>query len=313
MIRTLLAFAALAVGLTSVAGAQQAAAPLPTIRIAMPPVDAASQAYYAQAKGFFKKAGLNVEIQTVSGGAPVAAAVVGGAADIGQSNLSSLCSAHERGIPIVAIAGANLFDARTRQSELMVAANSPYHVAKDLNGKIIGVAGLKNVTEVAFDAWMEANGADYKSAKVVEVPFSSMADAVATGRIDAAMMTEPELSGALAGKRVRILSSPMEAIARQFVIGAWFSTAAYAKAHPDIIKAFASAMAMSADWANHNQVESGKILEAATGIASVGTASRVTFANRLEARDMQPLIDASAKYGALKTTFPAVQLMASAQ
>jgi ABC-type nitrate/sulfonate/bicarbonate transport system substrate-binding protein len=105
----------------------------------------------------------------------------------------------------------------------------------------------------------------------------------------------------------------MEAIAREFVIGAWFSTAAYAKAHPDIIKAFAAAMAMAADWANHNQVESGKILETATGIAAVGTASRVTFANRLDPRDMQPLIDASAKYGALKTTFPAAQLMASSQ
>jgi NitT/TauT family transport system substrate-binding protein len=313
MIRTFFAFTALAAGLASVASAQPAAAPLTTIRIAMPPVDAASQAYYAQAKGFFKKAGLNVEIQTVSGGAPVAAAVVGGSADIGQSNLSSLCSAHERGIPVVAIAGANLFDARTRQSELMVAANAPFRGARDLNGKTIGVAGLKNVTEVAFDAWMEANGGDWKSAKVVEVPFSSMADAVATGRIDAAMMTEPELSGALAGKRVRILATPMESIAREFVIGAWFSTSAYAKAHPDIIRAFASAMAMAADWANHNQIESGKILETATGITLVGTASRVTFADRLDARDMQPLIDASAKYGALKATFPAAQLMASSQ
>jgi hypothetical protein len=45
----------------------------------------------------------------------------------------------------------------------------------------------------------------------------------------------------------------------------------------------------------------------------VGTASRVTFADRLDARDMQPLIDASAKYGALKATFPAAQLMASSQ
>jgi NitT/TauT family transport system substrate-binding protein len=313
MIRTFLACVALIAGFGSVAGAQQTAAPLPTVRIAMPPVDAASQAYYAQAKGFFKKAGLNVEIQTVSGGAPVAAAVVGGAADIGQSNLSSLCSAHERGIPVVAIAGANLFDARTRQSELMVATGSPYHTARDLNGKTIGVAGLKNVTEIAFDAWMDANGGDWKSAKVVEIPFASMADSVAGGRIDAAMMTDPELSGELAGNRLRILSTPMEAIAHQFVIGAWFSTAAYAKAHPDIVRAFASAMAMAADWANHNQVESGKILQAATGIAAVGTASRVTFANRLEPRDMQALIDASAKYGALKATFPAAQLLASSQ
>jgi len=313
MIRALSTAAALVIGLTSAAGAQQTAAPLPVIRVAVPPVDAASQAYYAQAKGFFKKVGLNVEIQTVSGGASVAAAVVGGSVDIGQSNLSSLCSAHERGVPIVLIAGANLFDARTRQSELVVAPNAPFREARDLDGKTIGVSGLKNVTEVAFDAWMESHGGDWKSAKTVEVPFSSMADAVVSGRIDAAMMTEPELSGALAAKRVRILSTPMESIAREFLIGAWFATPAYAKEHPEIVRAFAAAMAMAADWANHNQDESAKILQAATGIASVGNASRVTFANHLDARDMQPLIDSSAKYGALKASFPAAQLMASAQ
>jgi NitT/TauT family transport system substrate-binding protein len=313
MTRTFLALVALSLGLTSVAGAQQTPAPLPTVRVAVPPVDAASQVYYAQAKGFFKKVGLNVEIQTVSGGAPVAAAVVGGAVDFGQSNLSSLCSAHERGIPIVAIAGANLFDARIHQSELIMAANAPFREARDLNGKTIGVAGLKNVTEVAFDAWMESHGGDWKSVKVVEVPFSSMPDAVATGRIDAVMMTEPELSGALASKRVRILSTPMESIARQFLVGAWFSTSAYAKAHPDIVRAFASAMTMAADWANHNQAESGKILETATGIALGVNASRVTFATQLDVRQIQPLIDASAKYGALKASFPAKDLIAADQ
>jgi NitT/TauT family transport system substrate-binding protein len=311
--RMLGALAAFVVALGSVASAQQTPAPLPLVRVAMPPVDAASQAYYAQAKGFFKKAGLTVEIMTVNGGAAVAGAVAGGAADVGQSNLSSICSAHERGIPFVAIAGANLFVAKQHQSELVVAPNSPYHEARDLNGKTIGVAGLKNVTEIAFDAWMDSHGGNWQSAKVVEVPFATMAEAVATGRIDAVMMTEPELSGALEHKRVRVIAAPMESIAREFVAGAWFSTAAYAKAHPDIVRAFASAMAMAADWANRNQAESAKILEASTGISVGANAARVLFANRLDSREMQPLIDASAKYGALKASFPAAQLLAADQ
>jgi NitT/TauT family transport system substrate-binding protein len=293
------------------AAAAQTAAPLPTVRVAMPPVDAASQAYYAQAKGFFKKVGLNVEIMPVNGGASVAAAVAGGAADIGQSNLSSLCSAHERGIPFVAIAGANQFVAKQHQSALVVAPNAPIHDARDLNGKTIGVAGLKNITEIGFDQWMEQNGGNYTSVKILEVPFSSMADAVAAGRIDAVMMTEPELSGALEKKRVRVLAAPLEAIGREFVVGAWFSTSAYAKAHPEIIKAYAAAMAMAADWANRHQSESAKILESSTGVTLGPNAARVLFANRLDLREMQPVIDASAKYGALKATFPAAQLIAT--
>ncbi|MGA2395232.1 MAG: ABC transporter substrate-binding protein [Candidatus Lustribacter sp.] len=309
MKRALFALALLTAGLTGAAGAQQPA--LTTIRIAMPPTDAASQGYYAQQKGFFKKVGLDAQILTINEGASVAAAVAGGTADIGQANLSSLCTAHERGLPFVAIAGSNLYVSSTHQSELVVAANAPYHTARDLDGKTIAVAGLQNVQAVSFNKWMDANGGNWKSTKIVEVPFAEDEAAIETGRVDAAMMAEPQLSGALQSKKVRILSTPMDAIGKQWIIGTWFTTAAYAKAHPAVIKAFAQAMAASADWANHNQAESGKLLEQQTGVMLGANASRVIFADRLEARDMQPLIDASAKYGALKSSFPASELLVS--
>jgi NitT/TauT family transport system substrate-binding protein len=136
-----------------------------------------------------------------------------------------------------------------------------------------------------------------------------MADAVASGRIDAVMMTEPELSGALEKKRVRILAAPMESISREFLVGVWFSTSAYAKAHPEIVRAFAAAMAEAANWANRNQAESAKILEAHTGVTMGANAARVLFADRLDVAQIQPVIDASAKYGALKAAFPAAQLI----
>src|SRR5665213_3173319 len=71
--RALCAAAVLALGLTTTVSAQQTPA-MPTVRVAMPPTDAASQGYYAQAKGFYKKVGLNVEILTINEGASVAAA-----------------------------------------------------------------------------------------------------------------------------------------------------------------------------------------------------------------------------------------------
>jgi NitT/TauT family transport system substrate-binding protein len=310
MKRSVFAGGAVAASLVTAAGAQTPAA-LPNIRVAMPAVDAASQGYYALDKGFFKKAGLNAEILTVAAGASVAAAVAGGAAEFGQSNLSSICSAHERGLPFVAVAGSNLFVAKTRQSQLVVAPNAPFRDAKDLNGKTLGVAGLKNITEIAFDLWMDTHGGDYKSVKVLEVPFSAMADSVATGRIDAVMMTEPELSRALENKKVRIFSTPMESIGSEFLFGVWFTTIAYAKAHPEVVKAFAASMAEAANWANRNQGESAKILEAHTGVTMGANAARVLFANKLDVKQIQPVIDASAKYGALKAPFPASQLLAA--
>jgi ABC-type nitrate/sulfonate/bicarbonate transport system substrate-binding protein len=101
----------------------------------------------------------------------------------------------------------------------------------------------------------------------------------------------------------------MDTIGKEWIIGTWFTTSAYAKAHPDVVKAFAKAMQLSADWANHNQAESGKLLEAQTGVQLGANASRVIFANKLDISQMQPLIDASAKYGSLKASFPASQLL----
>lgn len=284
---------------------------MPTVRVAVPPLDAASQVFYADAKGFFKKVGLNVQIIKVAEGASVAAAVAGGSADVGQSNLASLCNAYERGIPVVAIAGANMFVSTQHQSELGVSVNAPFKVPKDFNGKNIAVAGLKNVQQVGFCKWIDTNGGDSSTVKFLEVPFAAMGEAIITGRVDGAMLAEPSMSAAFATKKVKAFASPLDSIGKQFVLGTWFASTSWAKANPAAVKAYAQAMVMSAEWANKNQAESQKILEAATGISLGVNPARVLFATKLDPKEMQPLIDASAKYGALKTAFPAQQLLVS--
>ncbi|HXP92054.1 MAG TPA: ABC transporter substrate-binding protein [Candidatus Binatia bacterium] len=287
------------------ASAQQ----LPVVRVIAPPIDAAGQAFYAQAMGFFKKAGLSVEITKVSNGAAVAAAVAGGAADIGQSNIVSIASAHGRGLPFVFIAGANTFVARTHQSALVVAPASPIRTARDFAGKTLTVSGLKNITEIAFDQWMDQNGGNLNTVKVIELPFAAMADAIASGRVDAAMMAVPELSDSLRTKTVKAIAYPFESIGKEWLVGGWFTTAAWAQAHPDLVRAFVSAMQTTADWANHHQADSAKILEQATGIPVDPLASRILYTDRLDPKAIQPVIDAAAKYGAIKATFPAGEMI----
>ena len=107
---------ALVVCATGAAGL--ADAPLQTIRVATVPVDAGAEVYYAQKMGFFKANGLDVQITGLTNGAAVTSAVIGGAADIGQSNAVSIAQAHERGIPVVIIAGANRYTIASDESGL---------------------------------------------------------------------------------------------------------------------------------------------------------------------------------------------------
>jgi len=280
------------------------------IRVIALPIDSGAQPFIAQAKGFFKKAGVDVTITpSTSNGAAVAAAVASGTADVGQSNIVSIAAAREQGLPFVIIAGSKLSVAALHQNALVVAAGSPIRTARDLNGKTIAVPGLKAIAAVGTGAWIDRNGGDSSTVKLLETPFSAMAAAVAAGRVDAADIPQPQLDDALKDKKLRVLADPYEAIAPQFLVGCWFTTASWAKAHPDLLRAFTSAMREAADWANRNPAETARIVGQLThGPVSLSALPR--YATTLDPKQMQPLLDAAARYGVLKSSLPAAELLA---
>ena len=68
-------------------------------------------------------------------------------------------------------------------------------------------------------------------------------------------------------------------------------------------------LAETARWANAHHAESAKILERYTKLASPPGMRRVPFAETAEPEQIQPVIDAAAKYGVLKAPFPASELL----
>jgi NitT/TauT family transport system substrate-binding protein len=287
------------------AGAQQ-----PTgVRVATTPIDAGAQPFFAQSMGFFRSAGLDVTIATISNGSAIAAAVASGAVDIGQSNVVSIATAHERGIPFGLIAAGNLVVSRVHQAAFIVPVASPIHTAKDLTGKTLAVNGLGTIPHVGARAWIDQNGGDSNAVKYTEIPFTAMAVALDAGRIDCAFVSEPQLDDALALKHFRTIGYPYDAIAHEFLLGGWFTTAAWAKANPEAVRAYAAAMRTTSRWANANQGASGKILQTESGIAVSPTTTRVLFSDKLDPTQIQPVLDASARYGVLTKDFPAAEII----
>lgn len=281
----------------------------PTIRVATTPIELGAEVLYARDQGFFKKAGLDVDVQLMDSGAAIAAAVASGALDVAQANLVSLATAHERSLPFVVVAPAGLYSADASTTDLVVAKNAPYKTAKDLENKTIAVNGLRNITQIGADAWVDQNGGDSSKLRFIEMPFPQMAAALEAGRIDAAVIAEPELSAAVAGG-ARVIGTPYSSISKRFLIGGWFSTSAFAKAHPDVVKRFAAAILEAGKWANGHRAESAKILAAYTKIRVAPAMKRTIYAERLDAGEIQPLIDAAAKYKSIKSAFPASDLIA---
>jgi NitT/TauT family transport system substrate-binding protein len=306
VVRWLVAVCALLVTIVAVPADPQPA--LIPVRIASTPIDVGAQVYYAQALGYFKAAGLDVQIQTIDNGAAIAAAVAGGAADIGQSNVVSLAAAHQKGLPFIVIAPAGTYTASSPTTVLVTLADAPYATAKDFEGKTLVTNGILNIAQIGGDAWLDANGANFKAVKWVEIPVNATATALQTHRVDGAMMSEPSLSAALASGGFKVLAQPYTSIGTHWQIGAWFATSSWLTAHPDVAKKFLAVMKKTAVWANAHQAESLKILSDSSKVDFPKKMHRSVYAITIDPALFQPVIDAAAKFGAITTTFPAKDL-----
>lgn len=289
---------------TSAGRAQTAA----TIRVAVLPTESSAQVYYAKDMGFFAKAGLDVDIQLMQGA--VATAIASNAVDIGYITVDTVASAHQKNIPLIVIAPAAEYVSKSmvRAAALVAPANSLVHQAKDLNGKIIAVAGLNGLSEIGPRIWIDQNGGDSSTVKFVEIPFPAMPAALESGRIDAAWVTEPFLE--LAKKNGRVLAYGFDGISKSFLLNAWCTTTQWAKDHPDLVNRFAAVMHETAIWANKNPTKSGEILAKYTKVdpTVIATMVRLHYGEQLTAASMQPLIDVAAKYGKF-SSFPAQELL----
>ncbi len=267
-----------------------------------------SNGYYALDMGFFKQAGLDVQLDIIASGGAVTAAVVAGALDIGAGSTTSMSNAHLRGLPIYAIAPGGIYQTESPTTLLVVLKNSPLRTAKDLTGKTIGVTTLRDLTQVAVMAWIDKNGGDAKTARFVEVSPASVAPAVLEGRIDVGFLGEPFLTQNK--DTLRILGSAYDAMAKHFMLNGWMSSKAFLDRNPDAAKRFVAAIRQADEWAPHNPKQTAAIVSKYTKVPVeiVASMHRVGLVPALDPALIQPVIDLSAKYETLPRAFPASEL-----
>ena len=162
-----------------------------TIHVVAVAIDLYAGAYYAQDQGFFKAAGLDVDITTLANGGAAATALAGGSTDIASTNLVQVATAIAHGVPLTVIAGGGLYSTNAPSTAVCVLKTSPLHTARDLEGKTVGVAALNDQATLALKKWLGQNGADYKKVRMIELGYPEMIAGLTAGRIDAAILAEP--------------------------------------------------------------------------------------------------------------------------
>jgi NitT/TauT family transport system substrate-binding protein len=281
------------------------------LRVAATANDTYASAYYAQDLGFFTRAGLNVDLETLNNGAAIAAAVSAGSMDIGVATPVTLANAYIHGLPLVIVAAGSISSAKAPTLVLIVAKNSGIKTAKDLEGKVVAVNALKTGSEVNFDVWLSQGGADVSSVKLIEANFSTMGLSVENGQIAAAVMTEPALTLALRQSKVEVMTDLDRAMGPEFLNSCWFAMKDFAQKNPEAIRRFQAAIYATQKWANSHQSETAPVLAKYSKMdeSLVRTIARASYAERMRLSDIQMFLDPAAKFGIIAKPVSAASLV----
>jgi NitT/TauT family transport system substrate-binding protein len=308
--RMLVAAAALvhALGL----GAGGSAADLEPLRIVVIPTEVGAGAYYADDLGYFKDAGIDAQITSLANGNAATAAVISGAADIGFSNTFSLAIAHDKGLPVNILTGSDLHrSTNPSQGFLDVLKGSTIHTGKDLDGKTVAVPGLGTGTYFALRNWIDKNGGDSSTVKYVEVPIPAIADAILTGRVDAGSLDASNAYAARSKAALRQIGNTYDSIAPMFVAGAWFASPDWIAKHPDLARKFIAVFQRVSLWANAHPDDVVRLYakHSAFTVDDLKLSPRAQLEPSTDTALIQPVIDVSLKYGAIKKSFAAADLL----
>lgn len=311
-LRAFAAALALAAGLGSTAGTA-AAQDASLIRVGCGPDDQSTPLIYADRAGLFKKAGLNVELVKLGGGAAVAAAVAGGSLEVGKGSSMSVVTAIARGLPFTAIGNIGGYTSKNPDIALVVSAKSTINSPKELVGHTLAAVTLADMNSVATLAWLDQHGIDSQSLKYVEVPASAAVVAMEQGRIEGSTIYEPVLSSALDTKKVRVRGYPFDAIGKgkDFSDALMYASKAWVAQHPDLVEKFLKVVADASAFVAAHESQTAPLIAEFGGLdpATIGSIRHPVRDVALSPADIQPVIDTAAKYKVIPAAFPAQDII----
>ena len=283
---------------------------LETVTIASPPFEPTALAFYADARGFFRKRGIEAKIVVLADPGAVAAAIASGDAQFGPSDIGGLLLGKSRGLPVKLVAAGALYVRQAPTAALVSAPGERFASARDLVGKRVGVDRTGSIAHVALLKWLKRGGVRADAVQLSYYAFPDMIGALTRGTIDAAVLPEPFLT--VAKQRGAKLVAPIfqTVCTTACLLTVWV-------AHGDVDRTlaarFRNAIQEAAVWANRkeNDAASGAILARHTKLekAVIAKMTRSRFATRLRLPQAQPWIDVYKEFELIPETFTALDLL----
>ena len=279
--------------------AGEAPTELTPITVGVIPIADTAALYLGEAQGFFEEEGLDLTIETATGGAAIVPAVISGDYDFGFSNTLSLMVAAGQGLPIKMVSAAVATTGNTDQDmgAVITKSDSGISSAADLAGKKVSSNSVGNINDTVTRSVVDAAGADSSTIEFVEVPFPDAIAAVENDQVDAAFVVEPFVTAALdAG--LSVVSYAYAEFDPSLDIAAYF---ALADVDADLLAKFQAAITKSLEYADANPDAVREIIGTYTSTPAE-TLAAITlpkFPTEMSRSAIEKLATAAQEYGVL--------------
>jgi NitT/TauT family transport system substrate-binding protein len=285
-----------------------------TVSVGVIPIIDVAPLYLGIEKGFFSSRGLEVKPVPAQGGAAIVPAVMTGSQQFGFSNVVSLLTAREKGLPLLSVA-AGASSTGTPDADVnavLVGKGSTLQSAKELEGKKVAINSLNNIGDTTIKAAVEKAGGDPSKVTFVELPFPDMPAQLERGNVDAVWESEPFRSQILAAGG-RILFDNLTETYPKLQIAQYFTTETYQKANPEVVKNFVAGINESMEYAASHPDDVRTVLGTYTKLTPEVAAKVVlpAWPTTLDKDSTTAVGDAAKKYGTLKEAPDVAGLLAS--
>ncbi|NYT67016.1 ABC transporter substrate-binding protein [Pusillimonas noertemannii] len=234
------------------------AQPVP-VAVGYPPAADWLPALVAKDTGIFEKHGLDVSLSKIAIVSNIPAAIMSGSLNIGATTPTVLIDTSTSGLDLVAVAGATRFVKDPAIFSVVAREGVEVKTAKDLEGKRVGVPGIRSVADVLFRKWLIDKGADMSKVAIVEASFPQMKDLLKAGTIDAVPVLEPFRSAILSDNTGYRVSDYIAEVNEDILGVVWAGSRKWLDANPTVVPAFRLSLAEALDFIRDNPEKAREI------------------------------------------------------
>ena len=277
---------------------------LETVTIAAAPFEPTALAFYANARGLFRKHGIDAKLVVTADPNAGVAAMLAGDAQFASIHAGGPALLRSKGVPVRLVAAGATYQPTAPTAGLVSARGKRFAAPRELVGRRIGYDAPGTIAHVALMKWLKRGGVRVGDVTLVRAAFPDMIGALARGDVDAAVLPEPYLT--IAKQQGGKLVAPIfqTVCASECLLTAWI---ARSDVDRNLAARFRNAVQEAAVWANRkqNDAASGAILARHVKFEKglLRAMARSRFGTRLRLPPIQPWIGAYKEFGLIPEAF----------